>query len=79
MCKYGHFSGMLVALLGVAIGSAASFGLTHLVARFLFGVKPRDLSSSHGAAGSEHRSIIRRLAARPSREPHRPVEALRHE
>jgi putative ABC transport system permease protein len=36
------FQGMRLALIGVAIGSAAAFSLTHLIAHFLFGVKPRD-------------------------------------
>src|SRR5436309_2949604 len=36
------FQGMGVALVGVAIGCAAAFCLTHLIAGFLFGVKPRD-------------------------------------
>jgi putative ABC transport system permease protein len=34
--------GMRVALIGVAIGIAAAFGLTRLIASFLFGVKPWD-------------------------------------
>jgi len=34
--------GMRVALIGVTIGSAAALSLTHLIAHFLFGVKPRD-------------------------------------
>jgi len=34
--------GMRLALIGVAIGTAASFGLTRLLASFLFGVKPGD-------------------------------------
>ena len=32
----------ILALIGVAIGIAASFGLTRLIARFLFGVKSWD-------------------------------------
>jgi putative ABC transport system permease protein len=34
--------GMRLALVGVAIGVAASFGLTRLIASFLFGVKSWD-------------------------------------
>jgi ABC-type antimicrobial peptide transport system permease subunit len=34
--------GMRLALVGVALGIAASFGLTRLIASFLFGVKPWD-------------------------------------
>src|SRR4051794_16536968 len=34
--------GMSVALLGVAIGAAAAFGLSRVIASFLFGVTPRD-------------------------------------
>jgi putative ABC transport system permease protein len=34
--------GMRLALLGVAIGVAAAFGLTRLIASFLFGVKIYD-------------------------------------
>jgi len=34
--------GMSVALLGVAIGLASAFGLTRIVASFLFGVTARD-------------------------------------
>jgi ABC-type antimicrobial peptide transport system permease subunit len=34
--------GMRLALIGVAIGIAASFGLTRLIATFLFGVKSWD-------------------------------------
>jgi putative ABC transport system permease protein len=34
--------GMLWAVLGVAVGTGAAFGLTRLLATFLFGVKPRD-------------------------------------
>jgi predicted permease len=37
--------GLVLALLGVAIGLGASFGLTRLMAGFLFGVKPTDLFS----------------------------------
>lgn len=36
------FQGMRVALVGVAIGCAAAFGLAHFIAGFLFGVKSRD-------------------------------------
>jgi ABC-type antimicrobial peptide transport system permease subunit len=36
------FQGMRLALIGVAIGMAASTGLTRLIATFLFGVKPLD-------------------------------------
>ncbi len=36
------FQGMRLALIGAAIGIAASFGLTRLIAGFLFGVKPWD-------------------------------------
>jgi len=35
-------SGMRLALTGVALGLAASFGLTRLMATFLFGVRPWD-------------------------------------
>jgi ABC-type antimicrobial peptide transport system permease subunit len=34
--------GMSVALLGVAIGAAAAFGLSRVIASFLFGVTARD-------------------------------------
>jgi putative ABC transport system permease protein len=34
--------GMRLALIGVALGLAAAFGLARLIASFLFGVKPRD-------------------------------------
>ena len=34
--------GMRLALLGVVVGIAAAFGLTRLIASFLFGVKPWD-------------------------------------
>lgn len=34
--------GMRLAVIGIAIGVASSFGLTQLLASFLFGVKPRD-------------------------------------
>ena len=33
---------MRFSLAGVGIGILAAFGLTHLIASFLFGVKPRD-------------------------------------
>jgi putative ABC transport system permease protein len=36
------FEGMRVALVGVVLGIIASFGLTHLIAAFLFGVKAYD-------------------------------------
>jgi len=36
------FQGMLLTLIGVVIGIAASFGLTRLITTFLFGVKPWD-------------------------------------
>jgi putative ABC transport system permease protein len=34
--------GMRLTLVGVVVGIAASFGLTHLLSTFLFGVKPWD-------------------------------------
>jgi putative ABC transport system permease protein len=36
------FQGMRLAVLGLAIGIASSFGLTRLLAGFLFGVQARD-------------------------------------
>jgi putative ABC transport system permease protein len=36
------WNGMRLALAGVVLGLAASFGLTHLIASFLFGVRPWD-------------------------------------
>jgi ABC-type antimicrobial peptide transport system permease subunit len=39
------FQGMRLALVGIAIGIAAAFGLTQLIATFLFGVQPRDAAS----------------------------------
>jgi ABC-type antimicrobial peptide transport system permease subunit len=36
------FQGMSLALIGVAIGIAAAFGLTRVISTFLFGVKERD-------------------------------------
>jgi putative ABC transport system permease protein len=36
------WQGMRLALIGVAIGIAAAFALTHFIASFLFGVKPWD-------------------------------------
>jgi ABC-type antimicrobial peptide transport system permease subunit len=36
------FQGMALALIGVAIGVGASFGLTRFIASFLFGVKAWD-------------------------------------
>jgi ABC-type antimicrobial peptide transport system permease subunit len=35
---------MLLALAGVTIGVASALGLSRLLATFLFGVKPRDLT-----------------------------------
>jgi len=40
--KLVMWQGMRLALLGVAVGLAASFGLTRLIASFLFGVQPWD-------------------------------------
>jgi len=36
------WQGMRLALVGVAVGVAAAFGLTRLIASFLFGVEPWD-------------------------------------
>jgi putative ABC transport system permease protein len=38
------FQGMRLALVGVLIGVGAAFGLTRLIATFLFGVRERDLA-----------------------------------
>jgi ABC-type antimicrobial peptide transport system permease subunit len=40
--KFVVWQGMRLVLVGVAAGVAASFGLTHLLTAFLFGVKPWD-------------------------------------
>ena len=37
--------GMRLALLGVAVGIAAAFGLTRLISTFLYGVEARDVAS----------------------------------
>src|SRR5262249_34335911 len=38
------FQGMRLAMIGVAIGIAGAFGLTRVIATFLFGVKERDVA-----------------------------------
>jgi putative ABC transport system permease protein len=42
--------GMRLALIGVAVGIAAAFGLTRVIAGFLFGVKSWDPAVFVGAA-----------------------------
>jgi ABC-type antimicrobial peptide transport system permease subunit len=71
---------MRLALLGIMIGSACASGLTRLVARFLFGVKPRD-----PAVFISVPVILLHVVLPPVWFPARratridPVEALRHE
>ena len=42
ICKLVVWQGMRWVLVGIAVGIAASFGLTRLLSNFLFGVKPWD-------------------------------------
>ena len=44
MRKMVVFQGMRLALAGVLLGIGAAFGLTRVMATFLFGVKERDLA-----------------------------------
>ena len=71
--------GMMLALVGVAIGVGAAFGLTRLMASFLFGVKEKDLAVftvmplvliAGVPAG--------RLAARAPGHAHRPGDCAAH-
>ena len=74
------FQGMRVALIGVAIGCAAAFGLTHFIARFLFGVKSRD-PIVFVLVPALLSSVALFAVWLPARRASRidPVEALRHE
>ena len=58
---------MSVALVGVAIGVASAYGLTRVIASFLFGVTARDPGVCRGAAAAQQRRAARRVAARPAR------------
>ncbi len=71
--------GMMLAIVGIAIGVGAAFGLTRLMASFLYGVKERDLAVftvmplvliASGAAG--------RLAARATGDANRPRDCAAH-
>jgi ABC-type antimicrobial peptide transport system permease subunit len=42
ICTLVVWSGMRLALAGIALGLAAAFGLTRLMASFLFGIHPWD-------------------------------------
>jgi hypothetical protein len=72
--------GMLVALIGIEIFFDGAFSLTHVVARFLFGVQPRDPVVF--ASVPVLLSIVAFAAvAVPARRASKvdPVQALRHE
>jgi len=72
--------GMRLVVLGVAIGIAASFGLTRFIASFLFGVKPVD-PLSFAIAPLVLGSVALLAVWVPARRASRvdPILALRHE
>jgi len=74
------FEGMRVALVGVILGIVASFGLTHLIAAFLFGVKASDapVFTAVPILLSAVALFAVWLPARRASEID-PIEALRHE
>jgi putative ABC transport system permease protein len=74
------FQGMRVAFIGVAIGCAAAFGLTRLIARLLFGVKPGD-PIVFGLVPALLSAVALFAVWLPARRASHidPAEALRHE
>jgi hypothetical protein len=72
--------GMSLALIGMAIGLTAAFGLTRFMASFLFGVKPWDpfvFATIPGALGLVVFLSVMSPAIRASRVS--PADALRYE